>query len=228
MAKPKIFIVGADKGGVGKTTVARLLIDYLTSKAVQTRIFDTEYPLGDLKRFDPASAVVDMRMLKDQMRVFHEISPEFATVLDIRAGVLSPTLKTLNDSHFLDDVRSGEVILVVLHVLGPTIASLTELRTPHAPSATGLCVIWWSRTTSTTPITIFPADDEIFLAMAPSLINIKTLPPIACERVQNAAATFDAYTKSGDSRMLRGTVRHWVDAAYSEFERVGIPNILAN
>ena len=31
MAKPAVIIVGADKGGVGKTTVARTLLDYLAA-----------------------------------------------------------------------------------------------------------------------------------------------------------------------------------------------------
>jgi CO dehydrogenase nickel-insertion accessory protein CooC1 len=30
MAKPALILVGADKGGVGKTTVARTLLDYFT------------------------------------------------------------------------------------------------------------------------------------------------------------------------------------------------------
>jgi hypothetical protein len=29
MAKPAVILVGADKGGVGKTTVSRALLDYL-------------------------------------------------------------------------------------------------------------------------------------------------------------------------------------------------------
>jgi hypothetical protein len=31
MAKPALILVGADKGGVGKTTVARTLLDYFTA-----------------------------------------------------------------------------------------------------------------------------------------------------------------------------------------------------
>ena len=38
--KPVVLIVGADKGGVGKTTVTRTLLDYLASKNVSTRAFD--------------------------------------------------------------------------------------------------------------------------------------------------------------------------------------------
>ena len=34
MAKPAVILVGADKGGVGKTTVSRALLDYLSSPEV--------------------------------------------------------------------------------------------------------------------------------------------------------------------------------------------------
>ena len=46
MAKPAVIIVGADKGGVGKTTVARTLLDYFTAHQIATRAFDTETPRG--------------------------------------------------------------------------------------------------------------------------------------------------------------------------------------
>jgi hypothetical protein len=50
MAKPALILVGADKGGVGKTTVARTLLDYFTAHHVPTRAFDTETPKGTLKQ----------------------------------------------------------------------------------------------------------------------------------------------------------------------------------
>jgi cellulose biosynthesis protein BcsQ len=42
MSKPSVILIGADKGGVGKTTVARSVLDYMASKNVLTRAFDTE------------------------------------------------------------------------------------------------------------------------------------------------------------------------------------------
>ena len=58
MTKPAVIIVGADKGGVGKTTVARTLLDYFIANQVATRAFDTETPRGTLKRFHRGSALV--------------------------------------------------------------------------------------------------------------------------------------------------------------------------
>lgn len=46
MTKPVVIVVGADKGGVGKTTVSRTLLDYFSTNNVQTRAFDTELSSG--------------------------------------------------------------------------------------------------------------------------------------------------------------------------------------
>ena len=61
MAKPTVLIVGADKGGVGKTTVSRTVLDYFSARNVPIRAFDTEFPKGTLKRFHPdITEIVDV------------------------------------------------------------------------------------------------------------------------------------------------------------------------
>src|SRR3954463_9245584 len=104
MAKPAVIIVGADKGGVGKTTVARTLLDYFGAHQIPTRAFDTEAPRGTLKRFHPdLTDVVDVTQVPDQMRIFDTLSSAEATVtvIDVRAGLLSPTLRALRDIGFI-------------------------------------------------------------------------------------------------------------------------------
>src|SRR4051812_44434897 len=49
--KPAVILVGADKGGVGKTTISRAILDYLAAKSIPARAFDTESPRGALHRF---------------------------------------------------------------------------------------------------------------------------------------------------------------------------------
>ena len=81
MAKPALILVGADKGGVGKTTVARTLLDYFTAHNVPTRTFDTETPKGTLSRYHrDVSEVVDATAVADQMRIIDTLSTTDATV----------------------------------------------------------------------------------------------------------------------------------------------------
>jgi len=130
MTKPAVVLIGADKGGVGKTTVARTLLDYFAHHRVRARAFDTEVPRGTLKRFHPnVTDVVDINYVPDQMRIFDTVNSTDATVslIDVRAGLLSPTLLALRNIGFIEAAKKGEITFVVFHILGPSIASLDEI-----------------------------------------------------------------------------------------------------
>src|SRR5947208_16555417 len=49
--KPRLILTHGEKGGVGKTTVARILADFLNSRKTTFRAFDAEGELGQLLRF---------------------------------------------------------------------------------------------------------------------------------------------------------------------------------
>ena|SRR5438477_6703228 len=91
-AKPAVIVAGADKGGVGKTTVSRTLLDYFDANNVPTRAFYTESPRGTLKRFHPdITEIVDMTATSDQMKIpdtLNTVVPS-VTVIDVRAGTVS-------------------------------------------------------------------------------------------------------------------------------------------
>ena len=130
MPKPAVILVGGDKGGVGKTTVARTLIDYFGTNQTPTRAFDTDSPRGTLKRFHPyVTKVVDVTSASDQMKIFDTLGSADAkvTVIDVRAGLLSPTLQALNDIGFLELVKKGQIAFAVFLILGPSITSLEEI-----------------------------------------------------------------------------------------------------
>src|ERR1700683_1198431 len=140
MSKPTVIVVGADKGGVGKTTVARTLLASVTAHHLPTRAFDTESPKGTLKRFHPEHCdIVDVTSVADQMRIFDTLTSADAsvTIIDVRAGLLSPTLRALRDIGFLDAVKKGQITFVVFHILGSSIGSLNEIEdtAPFPPDA---------------------------------------------------------------------------------------------
>ena len=51
--KPRLILTHGEKGGVGKTTVARIIADYLVSRDTTFRAFDAEGATGQLLRFHP-------------------------------------------------------------------------------------------------------------------------------------------------------------------------------
>ena len=98
---------------------------------MRARAFDTEVPRGTLKRFHPdMTDVVDITHIPDQMRIFDTVNSADAPVslIDMRAGLLSPTLRALRDFGFIDAAKKGQITFVVFHILGPSIASLDEIE----------------------------------------------------------------------------------------------------
>src|SRR5436305_14473152 len=49
--KPRLILTHGEKGGVGKTTVARAVADFLNSRDTTFRAFDAEGATGQLLRF---------------------------------------------------------------------------------------------------------------------------------------------------------------------------------
>src|SRR6185312_10839010 len=129
MSVPNLVIIGADKGGVGKTMITRTVVDYFVSKGLVWRAIDTESPDGVLKRFYPAKTeVVDLSRSDGQMQVLDTLKSAAVTIIDMRAGLLSSTLKMLAEIGFLNGVAEGKLKITVLHVIGSSQASFAEIQ----------------------------------------------------------------------------------------------------
>ena len=128
--KPTLILVGADKGGVGKTTISRALLDFFARKNVLTRAFDTENPRGSLKRFYPAiTEVIDLENVAHQMKVLDtmETANVPVTLVDLKAGGLSYALDIFERIGVLEAARNNQFTLGLFHIVGSSIASLDEI-----------------------------------------------------------------------------------------------------
>lgn len=239
MAKPAVIVVGADKGGVGKTTVSRTVLDYFSANNVPTRAFDTESPRGTLKRFHPdITEIVDMTSTSDQMKIFDTLNSAAAsvTVIDVRAGLLSPALASLRDIGFLDAARSGQITFAVFHILGPSIASLDEIAETAAfmNGAKYFLVKNFINNTS-----FFEWDQATYNSYFHKIrdateITIPKLNEMAYEQVEVASVPFLSFVgnkgpkgePANYSFVLRGYVRHWLSNVWGEFDRIKLTEII--
>jgi hypothetical protein len=239
MAKPAVIIVGADKGGVGKTTVARTLLDYFVAHQVATRAFDTEAPRGTLKRFHPElTEVVDMSLIADQMRIFDTLNSADAsvTVIDVRAGLMSPTLKALRDIGFIEAAKKGQITLAVFHILGPSIASLDEINEIAAFLVDARYFMVKNFINNTHFFEWDEATHSSYFRQIKDAVEIviPKLNEMASEQVELASVpylTFIANKKqSGEpasySFVLRGYVRHWLGTVWAEYDRISLTDIV--
>jgi hypothetical protein len=204
---PLVVIVGADKGGTGKTTIARSLMDYFEANGIEHRAFDTETPNGVLKRFFPdKTAIVDLADSEGHMQIFDTLGAA-VTVIDIRAGLLSPTLKLLNEIGFLDPAKCR---IVVLHVLGNSQASIGEVKSVTESIASSRYVAMANHVTETK--FAFPA----------GALDIPMLNARAIESVDAASMSFISYINGGASSVLRGYVKFWLSLVFQQFDAANL------
>jgi len=233
--KPVVLMVGADKGGVGKTTVTRTVLDYLKAKNMLARAFDAEYPRGTLQRFHPdITEVVDITTAADQMKMIDTLatSEVKVSVIDIRAGLLSGTLQALTDVGFFDMVKAGEFNFGLLHVVGPSVASLDEISEvlPLAADKHYFVVKNFINETS-----FFEWNPDVYKSYFNMLknaveVNVPKLNEMAYEQVELAGVPFSTFVANRNpqglpgnySLVLRGYVRTWLNQISAEYDRVGL------
>jgi hypothetical protein len=226
MALPTVIMVGADKGGVGKTTISRALADWLNYRRIVHVIFDTESPEGDLRRFNGAAKVVDIEDVKAQMAVFDQVEAARVTLIDVRAGLLSPTIKALDAVRLLEDVKAGAVELVLLHVIGSTVASLKEIPVVSSVLTGARYVLVKNYASADVDYFDWEKDPQwgpIMEQLKSRTISTPYLQEAACEKMQRLGLSFASFI--GDTtqgRVLRGYTHTWLNAVWAEFDRIGI------
>lgn len=213
---PLIIIVGADKGGVGKTTVSRALIDYLGKLSVPVRAFDTEPgDTGVLKRFYHPAEMLNASTAPGQMRIVDAARADAVTLVDARAGLLGPILKSFHRIDLLADVKRGALVLLVVHVVDSSVAAAGEI--PDVIKAMeGAALIRANNRVK---------PDAEFSPGVPGevAIEIPNLDEAACRAVDVSNLGFAAFVADpNQSRTLRGYVRAWLADAHAAFDRAGI------
>jgi hypothetical protein len=239
--KPTLILIGADKGGVGKTTISRALLDYLAANNVLARAYDTEFPRGTLKRFHPdVTDVVDITNTSDQMRILDTLSTSQVkvTLIDTRAGALKTTLEALRDVGFLDAARAGDFNFILLHILGPSISSLDEIAetAPLVGDAHYFLVKNFINDT-----TFFEWDPETYRsyfskAKSSGEVTIPKLNAMAFEQVEISGSPFSAFvgnkaqdgSAAAHSFVLRGYVRTWQGKIAEELGRIHLLDLIAS
>jgi hypothetical protein len=231
--KPTLILVGADKGGVGKTTISRALLDFFARKNVLTRAFDTENPRGTLRRFYPSiTEVIDLGNVAHQMKVLDTLDTANVpiTLVDLKAGNMSYSLDLFERIGVLEAARSGQFSLGLFHIVGPSIASLDEIG-EIAKYLQGVEYIVarnfinetnffeWDQTTHRKYFAQIPKAQEI---------DVPKLNEMAYEQVDVAGVTFKDFieNRAADGQpgkfsfVLRGYVRKWCSEIDQEFARV--------
>ncbi len=116
----KIHLIGGEKGGVGKSLVARVVAQYLIDKNIPFLGFDTDRSHGSLLRFyaDYASAVVvDRYESLDTIVEAATEHPDRRILVDLAAQTHEPLVKWMDDSGVLETADELGISFLYWHVL---------------------------------------------------------------------------------------------------------------
>jgi hypothetical protein len=116
----KIHLIGGEKGGVGKSVVARVIAQYFIDKNIPFLGFDTDRSHGSLMRFyaDFASPVVVDNY--ESLDMIVEAAAEFTDkriLVDLAAQTHDPLVKWMDDSGVLETAAELGVTFHYWHVM---------------------------------------------------------------------------------------------------------------
>jgi len=156
-------------------------------------------------------------------------------IVDLKAGELKRTLDFLLDVGVFEAAQDGLLNLTVLHLLGPSVASLAEIA--ETERYRDKCRYFFVKNLVNnsqffdqrrTYVENFISEDEEITE-----IRIPKLDALAFENVELAGLPFSEFvldeTQSKNplrrSFVLRGYVRTWLDRVWRNFERAGMDGI---
>jgi len=116
----KIHLIGGEKGGVGKSVVARVVAQYMIDNNIPFIGFDTDRSHGSLLRFytDYASPVVaDSYESLDTIVEAAAQHPDKRVLVDLAAQTHEPLVKWMDDSGVLEAADELQVSFCYWHVM---------------------------------------------------------------------------------------------------------------
>ena len=159
--------------------------------------------------------------------------------MDLPAGVLGITLRACDDAMLLDMVRSGQMRMALLHVLGPTMSSLDEIS--DATELLGTSAQHFIVKNYINETNYFDWDGSRYAdslrALESVTIEIPHLATTASELMQQAQCPMidfisdtpsarEAFGGEPVSRTARGAVGKWLSRCAHGFDKVGLGRLI--
>ncbi len=229
----KIHFIGGEKGGVGKSVVARVVAQYLIDKSIPFLGFDTDRSHGSLMRFytDYASpVVVDNYESLDAIVESAVENPEKRVLVDLAAQTHDPLVKWMDDSGVLETAEELGVSFHYWHVMDSGKDSVDLLKKLFDRFGTRLNYVLVLNQLRGDTFDIFYQSGERDRAAEfnARIISIKHLHEPVINKIDAGSTSFWAAKNRSTTEMKglglleRQRVKLWLRHAYEQIDTVGI------
>lgn len=225
-----IHFIGGEKGGVGKSVVARLLAQYWIDQNQPWHGFDTDRSHGAFTRhYQEFATLIDVAKLEDLDQIMEAASDgEKKILVDLAAQTEEPIHTWIESGGLLDFVPSIGVEITFWHVIDDgkdSIALLGRLLDRYGERARYIVVLNRGRGTDFSTFEKSDVAKRVKTLNIP-VVELRALHRPTMLRIDRLDKSFwaAANNKGEDalSLMERQRVKVWTQHAYSSFAKLGV------
>lgn len=228
-----MHLIGGEKGGVGKSLVARILAQYLIDKEVPFLGFDTDRSHGALMRFYAGFAspvVLDHAEALDAVVEAAIAQPDRRVLVDLAAQTHELLAKWMDEAGVLDVAAEAGFALYYWHVMDAGKDSVDLLAKLLARFGDGLRYVLVLNQVRGDDFSILKQSgvEARALELGARTVSIKRLNEGVIQKIDASSSSFWAAKTAGDKGnaalglMDRQRVKMWLRAAYLEIDAVGV------
>ncbi len=229
----KIHFIGGEKGGVGKSVVARVVAQYLIDKSLPFLGFDTDRSHGALLRFYTAYSspvVVDSYESLDLIVESAIANPDKRILVDLAAQTHDPLARWMDESGVLEMADEGGYSLTYWHVMdsGKDSVDLLKKLLDRFGSRLNYTVVLNQLRGDNFDIFDKSSEKSRLAELGSPVISLKRLHEPVINKIDAGSTSFWAAKNRSETDVKglgileRQRVKMWLNSAYAEIDRSGI------
>lgn len=227
----RIHMVGGEKGGVGKSVLARLLAQYHIDRDIPFKAFDGDLSHGALVRYyNEFSEAVDIRDFESADRIAEEAAESGCEVLVDLPAQASLTLdRWMADTGLVEFSKDIGVILTLWHVMDDGTDSLRLLEKTLSTYGAGPDYVLVRNYGRGSDFSLFDESEakEYAESVGARIMDLPSLHAGSMRKIDRVGASLWAAANNKDEKigptlglLERQRVRVWLNKAYTELDRV--------
>lgn len=224
-----IHFIGGEKGGVGKSLVARLMAQYLIDRQLPLLCFDSDRSHGALMRFYAGYAspvVIEDYESLDKVVEAAVDHPQHRIVVDLAAQTHRPLVRWMEESGTLELARESGIAVRYWHVMdaGRDSVDLLARLLDRFGQQLDYTLLLNQLRGEEFDILEASGQKERALALGARIGTLPKLHEATMTRIDARSTSFWAASHDGIGLTLleRQRVRVWLPKVYAELERLGV------
>ncbi len=228
-----IHFIGGEKGGVGKSLVARVVAQYMIDRSLPFLGFDTDRSHGALMRFYSGYAspvLVDRYETLDNIFEAAVDQPERRVLVDLAAQTHDPLVRWMDESGVLDLADEGGFKLHYWHVMDAGKDSVDLLKRLLDRFGSRLAYVIVLNQVRGDDFSILQGSGELARAteLGAKVIQLRHLHDTVINKIDATSSSFWAAQNASDKPttglglMERQRVKTWIRDTYQQLDSVGV------